>query len=315
MDTSRQPQRENKRENTRDWVATLELDPESDALPGDGLPDFPSSAHSSSDIDSAGMDADIFWPPESASQLVRSSYIPSTSNLVAPLPSMPPRSLKRPRNTSSKWVWAHFKITAVNEPWRNRRSEGKTIIAQDRVIQCNKCDWETRDSIRSGSTGNMEYHLRKHSIFPPVTESPTVSELNNDQPKIHEFFKKQKLQPTTEKLERSIMKWIANAKIPFPVVEDFLQIFGKSSLPRLSLISPQTLKRRLEDEFKSQRTQLKEELTATCKSVALSLDIWTSEENFATIGIIGHWLTPDFIYKGKVSTLYTVDRELIILGH
>lgn len=34
--------------------------------------------------------------------------------------------------------------------------------------------------------------------------------------------------------------------------------------------------------------------------LSLFLDIWTSTNHISVIGIIGHWLTPDFIYQEKV---------------
>jgi hypothetical protein len=54
------------------------------------------------------------------------------------------------------------------------------------------------------------------------------------------------------------------------------------------------------DNFKIQCLQLKEELKITCKSIALSLDIWTSQNYLPILGIIGHWLMEDFIYQEKV---------------
>jgi hypothetical protein len=82
----------------------------------------------------------------------------------------------------------------------------------------------------------------------------------------------------------------------------FHQIFIDLPIPELdtALFSRTTLKRMLKAEFKHQRGQLKMELASTCRSIALSLDAWTSSNHISIIGIIGHWLTPDFIYKGRV---------------
>jgi hypothetical protein len=38
----------------------------------------------------------------------------------------------------------------------------------------------------------------------------------------------------------------------------------------------------------------------TCKSIALSLDIWTSKNHLPILGIIGHWLTEDFLYRERL---------------
>lgn len=42
---------------------------------------------------------------------------------------------------------------------------------------------------------------------------------------------------------------------------------------------------------------MKEDLATTCKTIALSLDIWTSQNHYPILGIIGHWLTEDFHYR------------------
>ena len=39
---------------------------------------------------------------------------------------------------------------------------------------------------------------------------------------------------------------------------------------------------------------MKEELARSSRTLALSLDVWTSENQTAIMGIIGHWITPDF---------------------
>ena len=54
------------------------------------------------------------------------------------------------------------------------------------------------------------------------------------------------------------------------------------------------------DQFTVQRYDLKCELEATCKTIALSLDVWTSKNHLPILGIIGHWLTEDFKYKERI---------------
>ena len=38
----------------------------------------------------------------------------------------------------------------------------------------------------------------------------------------------------------------------------------------------------------------------SCKSIALSVDIWTSKNQLPILGVMGHWLTEDFLYKERV---------------
>jgi hypothetical protein len=55
-----------------------------------------------------------------------------------------------------------------------------------------------------------------------------------------------------------------------------------------------TLFNRIKEEFHSSRAYVKEELARSSRTLALSLDVWTSENQTAIMGIIGHWITPDF---------------------
>lgn len=54
------------------------------------------------------------------------------------------------------------------------------------------------------------------------------------------------------------------------------------------------------ETFDTQRQQLKEELAISGKSIAFSLDIWTGKNHLPVLGVIGHWLTEDFLYKESV---------------
>ena len=46
---------------------------------------------------------------------------------------------------------------------------------------------------------------------------------------------------------------------------------------------------------------MKAELARTSRTLALSLDIWTSENQIAIMGIIGHWITPEFEKRDELS--------------
>ncbi|OQD74710.1 hypothetical protein PENANT_c169G07139 [Penicillium antarcticum] len=53
-------------------------------------------------------------------------------------------------------------------------------------------------------------------------------------------------------------------------------------------------------EFGIQRKKLKNELALTCKTIALSLDIWESQNHLPILGIIGHGLTDEFEYRERL---------------
>src|ERR1700744_6434033 len=74
---------------------------------------------------------------------------------------------------------------------------------------------------------------------------------------------------TQQRLEKNILRWVVTSKQPFTVVQDpdFKQIF-------LSLATVTCLT--IDDEFKKQRPQLKDDLSTTCSTIALSLDATAS---------------------------------------
>jgi hypothetical protein len=65
----------------------------------------------------------------------------------------------------------------------------------------------------------------------------------------------------------------------------------------LPIKTADTLRNRIEDEFYKERSRLRQELDTTCKSIALSLDGWTSENQVGILAVIGHWTTPEFKKK------------------
>ncbi len=40
-------------------------------------------------------------------------------------------------------------------------------------------------------------------------------------------------------------------------------------------------------------------MAQTCQTIALSLDVWTSKNSKAILGVKGHWLTADFQYHER----------------
>ena len=309
MASGSRPQRTN---TQRDYLA-LNSGYEDDILSEDRLPGYPTGSISSfSEFYSANhtVGTESVYPSESASQtealpsslhLYKSNSL-DTLDISSQLNDIPVSTVsvsqlpKRHHNCkkSTEWIWNYFNITEIDHIWSTRT---KKTMTRDRLIQCKKCSWKTRDSTRWGSTTNMETHLRKHhSIF-----APSVSELSTDQATIPSMVKKPKLSVTGQ-LQEDIVQWIIQDKMPFTTVESsaFKQIFNHLPIPDIksALMSRTTVKRKIEIEFNKQRSQLKYELASTCKSIALLLDLWTSKNQLSVIGVIGHWLTPDFTYKG-----------------
>jgi hypothetical protein len=96
-------------------------------------------------------------------------------------------------------------------------------------------------------------------------------------------------------LEQALIQWVVQTRQPFTVVEHpaFRAIFAAAEAD-MPIKTADTLHNRIKDKFCRGRSHLKQELATTCHSIALSLDVWTSENQLAILGVIGHWITPDF---------------------
>jgi hAT family C-terminal dimerisation region len=212
------------------------------------------------------------------------------------------RKIKKPRPApTTEWIWDYFSTTEVSREWKVLRTGKPRTIDMD--IQCTviddktglQCNWKTSDSQRQSSTSNMQRHLeRKHSVLPPQSSKPKQRIQD-----IRKVFTKQGNLSIQEQLERNILRWIIQDKQAFLVIESqaFQQIFEDIPGITLPFKSRSTVSRRLQEQFKTQRSILKENLATTCKTIALSLDIWTSQNHYPILGIIGHWLTEDFHYR------------------
>ena len=88
---------------------------------------------------------------------------------------------------------------------------------------------------------------------------------------------------------------VVQTRQPFTVVENpsFQAVFEAADV-RLPIKSADTLYNRIRDAFSQSRIKRKQDLAQSCSSIALSLDAWTSENQLPILGVIGHWITPDF---------------------
>lgn len=186
------------------------------------------------------------------------------------------------------WVWAGFSTTAM--PGKMWTPKGSLKPRQNREIRCNwpGCSFSTTDEKRQGSTSNMLRHLNARHL---ITK------------KDHLYV------PIIEVSEHNLIKWIINTAQPFTAIEDpaFQQIFIDLPGVFLPFTSACSVSRRIMEKFDTYRYQLKEDLSTTCKTVAISLDVWTSETETPILAIIGHWLTPGFDYREKVFDIKEVE--------
>jgi hypothetical protein len=277
-----------------DWMSDLIEDPPSQRLEGLSprpLPHASDPSVVSVDTNPYLNSSDEVLPSESASQLPT----PATGS-----------QLSRSKSLKNDWLWSYLQTREFSSEWIENRSKKRRLI--DREISCvaidkstgKQCNWSTTDSKRQTSTTNIRLHLKeKHGIVPPNDFDSIIAPRKS--PLLSLWGSKATL-TIQEALEKNILRWVVTSKQPFTVIEspDFQQLF--KDIPGISLpfSSRHTLRQRLLEDFDQYRVKLKEELAATCKTIALSLDVWTSKNHLPILGVIGHWLTEDFGYRERV---------------
>jgi hypothetical protein len=148
----------------------------------------------------------------------------------------------------------------------------------------------------------MKKHLAKHNIFEKSDpEGPGESSSLTKQHSIASMFQSGAESDIRAVLEQNILRWVVTDDVAFTTIESpaFQKIFR--DLPDAPLpFSSRTAVRRIDSDFDRCRTELIDELAQTCSTIALSLDVWTSKNHKAILGIIGHWVSPDFEYQERV---------------
>ncbi|KAN0085456.1 hypothetical protein V8E54_001923 [Elaphomyces granulatus] len=92
------------------------------------------------------------------------------------IPSSPTRG--RPQNDS---LWAQLIVSPL--PGKLWSRKGSKRPAEDRKIQCERCNWQTSDSAKVTSTSNMKIHLAKHGVF-----LNSIDDADNDDMKINNQY-------------------------------------------------------------------------------------------------------------------------------
>ncbi|KAK9312050.1 hypothetical protein V1524DRAFT_466634, partial [Lipomyces starkeyi] len=226
-------------------------------------------------------------PEESASQVLEDTSVADSTSDTSK------GSRARP---ITEWLWAYFTVTELpDKQFINKRSKKLEV---DKEIRCQQagCTWKTFNSVRGTSTSNMKLHLQKHGI----TNGVSVS--SPGQRSISAIWKHRAELSHQARLERNLLRWTVTELQPFTVIErpTFRAIFADLPGVTLPFGSRRTLQRRTESEFVQYRLKLREELAATCNTIALSLDVWTSKNSIAVLAVIGHWLNQDFEYQERL---------------
>ena len=243
-------------------------------------------------------------PDDSASQLdqARSSPVESLQQTEFPVCGSSEISQRstlstrgRPQNDS---LWAQFIMSPLPGKFWSRK--GSKRPAEDRKIQCRRCNWQTSDSARATSTSNMKNHIAKHGIFLHSTDGAEDGGIK--QQSISSLFRKRAETEISKRLEQNLIRWTVLDNMAFTAIESpaFQQIFKDIPGIALPFTCRKAVARRIDAEFVLCREQLISLLANTCQTIALSLDVWTSKNSKPILGVIGHWLDSDFHYHERV---------------
>ena len=139
----------------------------------------------------------------------------------------------------------------------------------------------------------MTQHLKKHAIFKPSSQQEI------SQPSITEFVTISG-SPRLP-LEDNLLNWVIDDFQAFTILDQpkFRKIFVDAGLT-YPASSPRTVRRRIEERFIQSRAMLREQLKTNCNSLAISLDCWTSSNGHPILGIVGHWVTPQWNINERV---------------
>lgn len=228
-------------------------------------------------------ESDSLAPSESASQVHYSSQPQPLSSELSTVTEFttPTRRKTRKEKARTSWASEHFWISVLETKWGRPPKN-------DRLFICKRCSWSSNDSARHGSTSNLITHLRtRHSV-----KQNTSSQLSAPMTSLDRFVRHPK---ASLSIEQALIQWVVQTRQPFTVVENssFQAVFEAANV-KLPIKSADTLYNRIKEGFSKSRNKLKEDMAQSCNSIALSLDAWTSENQLSILGVIGHWITPDF---------------------
>jgi len=135
--------------------------------------------------------------------------------------------------------------------------------------------------------------LTKHQIQSGSVTAPPIANTS-----INQF-----LAPPKDRisLEDALIHWVIETRQPFTVVEQpsFRDVFNSAGIS-VPVKSADTLRNRVQEEYNRYRDTTRQQLGITCRTVAVSLDLWTSENQIAILAVMGHWLTAEFEKKEKL---------------
>lgn len=203
-------------------------------------------------------------------------------------------SRSRKRRARTSWVWDHVPDTEEGRAriWTN--DSGRSVW---------KCKFCPQTYMESGGTKNIARHLKGHNIYEEQTHSLAVEAT------IRHAFKRgeeashsrrrlnsndgtgDQLDPGT--LEQLFVKWITSCNISFRMVErDEFRALLQYLNPNINTWLPathNTIHGWIMRTFQQEKEYTKLALQSALSSIHFTLDLWSSPNSHALLGIVSHF--------------------------
>ena len=163
-------------------------------------------------------------------------------------------------------------------------------------------------------TKNLMNHLKSQH------KRKISAERDPKQPLINEFFKISQVF-SQELFEECLIKWIVKNDQPFTEVESTgLKELLTLLKPNLSIISADTVKRRIMDNFDVKKSEIKLRFENLDSKVSFTADCWTSPNDIAFMCVTDHYIdnnwdiqviTLDFIHLPGPHTGSSIHRSFV----
>ncbi|GBC42544.2 zinc finger BED domain-containing protein 4-like [Rhizophagus irregularis DAOM 181602=DAOM 197198] len=208
--------------------------------------------------------------------------------------------------------------TPVTSPLDNTNIEKYTKNAFDKLLNKEEHDLDFQAKNKGGSklrnngenctskietsspTGNIISHLnRKHKIYehskPSATITPSLKQVKIDRYTISSDSHPQMTPDRQKYLETLLFEWLILDFQPFYLLKSpSFRRFINALSENFELPSDKEFRKRIFEAYEFSKNKLKQYIHENAASVSLTCDLWTSRSKQGFLGVICHFITPDF---------------------
>lgn len=259
----------------------------------------PSRLRHASPVDSNnGTEMDIDQPDEEdeleSPSRGRGLALPTTVTLRK-AQSATPRSSINERT----WTIDHFNITFLDRQYKKKWIKDKPTM-QDRRWSCKYCQsFYSDDSKRQGSSSNLIKHLKdKHHYSMQDHLKGEQVKYGTYQPMPGSIIQFVSTGIEIHSPEEAALRYIVQTNQSFMHCEhNTWSGLYRSVNSQPPFKARSSLRRFAEKRFNEVRSDQAKLIAATCQSISIAFDGWTSANHKHIIGAVGYWITPDWKRK------------------